>query len=111
MIELTLSVPTRCVTALLTMVLPAQLPLSIGREDDTRSTNAKSSPAATIFWALKAHALLDWPLPAGRAGGKDSKCNCDNYNGAKLDHAPDWYDPFPPPPPSGGAMAIREVGG
>ncbi len=81
------------------MVLPPPplLPLlSVGREDDTCSTNADSSLTTfvhAVFWALKAHALLDQPLLACCTGGKDGKGNCGDNNGTKLDRAQDWNDP------------------
>jgi hypothetical protein len=52
--------------------------------------------------ALKACELLDWPLPAGPAGGKDGKGNSGNHNGnasggsQELGHAPDLDGPPPP---------------
>ncbi len=71
--KLSLPVPTRCIAVLLAMVPPPPPPQLVGKEDDIHFfTNAKSSPAVlahSICRALKDHALLDWPLPAGRAGG------------------------------------------
>ncbi len=64
---------------------------------------------------MKAHELLDQPLPAGPAGGKDGKGKVSNNDGnaggggQELDHAPGWDDP-PLPPPSSGAAAMRVVG-
>ncbi len=101
MTELTLPPPASCIAALLAMVLPPPpLPL-IGMKDDTRSTNTNNSPATlahAVFRALKARALLDWPLPAGFVGSKDGKGNCSNEDGTKLSHAPDQDDPPLPPP-------------
>jgi hypothetical protein len=55
--KLIVPTPARCIVALLTMVLPSPLLLSIGREDDACSTNVDRSPTAlahAVFWALKA---------------------------------------------------------
>ncbi len=89
MTELTLPTPARCIKVLLAMVpLPPLPPLPplFGGEDGFRSTNANSSPTAlahAVFRALKARASLNQPLPAGPAGGKDSKgYGGDNYGNA-----------------------------
>jgi hypothetical protein len=58
------------------MVPPPPPPQSFGGEDNARSTSPDSSPnelVYPVFWVLKAHTLLDRPLPAGCAGGKDGK--------------------------------------
>jgi hypothetical protein len=112
--KLTLPMPTRCITALLTMKLPLPPPQppSIGWEDNTCSTNANSSPtmsALTVFWALKSHALLDQPLLASPVGGKDGKGNCGSNNGTKFDHAPDLDDP-PLPPPEQWRVCVKDGG-
>jgi hypothetical protein len=83
--KLTLSMPNRCVKALLAMVPPLPLPPLFGREDDARFTNTNSSPtvlAHTICRVLKAHASSDRPLPASPVDGKDDKYNGgdDNYD-------------------------------
>ncbi len=83
------------------------LPLLFGREDDAFSTHADSSPAMlahVVCRALKAHVLLDRPLPASPKGGKDSKGDGGNNNGdvssggQEVDPAPD-QDGLPLPPP------------
>jgi hypothetical protein len=60
------------------MVLPPPpLPL-VGREENTHSTSANSSPIVSVYtvcWVLKARASLDWPLPASGMGGKDKEGN------------------------------------
>jgi hypothetical protein len=93
---------------------PPLLPL-VGK-DDAQSPSASCSPTALVYAvcrALKACALLDWPLPAGPVGGKDGKGNSGNDNGnasggsQELGHAPDLDGP---PPPSGSAKAARVAG-
>jgi hypothetical protein len=117
--KLILPAPTRFIVGILAMVplLPPPplllLPPLIGGEDNARSTNANSSPATSahaVFQALKAPALLDQPLLASCAGGKDSKGDSGNNNCVKLDHALDQDFPPLPPPLSGGRMATRIVG-
>jgi hypothetical protein len=87
-------------------MVPLPLLLSLfGREDNTHSTNANSSPtplAHTVCPALKAHTSLDQPFLAGPAGSKDRKGDGSNNNGnpgsssQELGHAPDWDGPpFP----------------
>jgi hypothetical protein len=107
--------PTRCIKALLAMMLLPLPPLFFGGEDNTRSTNANSSPTAlahTICRALEACTTSDRPLPASCVGGKDGKGkgnnNDDNASGSgqELDRALDWDGP-PLPPLSGGATATR----
>ncbi len=104
--KLTLPAPARCVKVLLAMVPLPPLPPLVGREDNTLSTNTNGSLTElvrAVCRALKAHAPSDRPLPAGRAGGKDSKGNSGNNSGnsggssQELDHAPDWDGPPPPP--------------
>ncbi len=78
MAELTLHAPARCIKALLAMMLPPPLPPLFVGEYNACSTHANSSPtvsAYAICRALKACALLVWPLLAGPAGGKDGKGN------------------------------------
>jgi hypothetical protein len=115
---LTLPAPTRCVKVLLAMVPPLPPPpLLFGSKDNACFRNSNSSPTALVHiicQALKAHASLDRPLPAGPVGGKDGKDDGGNDNGntgsggQELDHAPDRDGLFLPPP-SGGTTATREV--
>jgi hypothetical protein len=100
------------------MVLPPPpMPLVV-REDDAHSMSTDSSPIALVYAVcrvLKARALLDRSLLAGRAGDKDGKGDGgdDGGNagggGQDLDCAPDWDGP-PLPPPSSGMTAMRVVG-
>ncbi len=84
MTKLTLPTPPRCAKVLLAMVPPPPSQLSFGRDDNTHSTNANSSPtvlAHAIYQALKARASLEGALPAACVGGKDSKSDGSNGNG------------------------------
>ncbi len=118
MTKLTLSVPARCVKALLALVPLPPLPSLFSGEGGTRSTNAKSIPimlAHAVCRALKSCTSLDRPLPAGCASGKDGIGNSGNKEGdaggggQELDHTLDQDGP-PPPPPGGSAAAMRVAG-
>jgi hypothetical protein len=68
--KLTLPAPARCLKALLAMVLPLPPPPLFCGEDNTRSTNANSIPAAlahAVCRMLKARALSGPSRPGPRA--------------------------------------------
>ena len=111
MTKLILPAPARCVVALLVMVPLPPLPPLVGKEDDTRSTNTNSSPAAlvhTVCQAMKPRALLDRPLPAGCPGGKGGKGDGSNDDGNAGSSGQSWIAHLirmvPPFPPSNSAM-------
>jgi hypothetical protein len=93
--------------------LPLPLPLSsVDVEDDAFYTNANSSPATlahTICWALEAHALLDRPLPAGRAGGKGGN-NDGGTGGGSRSRIAHLIGMVLPSPTQGGMTVTRVVG-
>jgi hypothetical protein len=91
------------------MPLPLS-PLLFHGEDNACYINADRSPTASahaVCWVLKACVLLDQPLPAGPAGGKDGKGKDSNDNGnagggsQELDCTQDQdAPPLSSPPPS-----------
>jgi hypothetical protein len=84
--KLTLPKPARCITALLAiMLLPLMPSPLVCEEDDARSTNADSRPAALVHAvcrAMKAHVSSDWLLPDSGTGGKGGKGNCGDDDAA-----------------------------
>jgi hypothetical protein len=93
-----------------TIGMPPPPPLpSDGKEDDACYTNADSSPATSaqaVCRALESRALLDRPLPAGRACGKggDDDGGTDDGGQSRIAHR---ISMVLPSPTQGGATAMR----